>query len=58
MDSNFKSMIPLTYNWAVKTIAKAGDYLDLQANIQYVEKRVFRFKIVIHQQILCSKLIE
>ena len=43
MDSNFKSMIPLTYNWAVKTIAKAGDYLDLQANINYVEKKVFRF---------------
>ena len=46
MDSNLKSMIPLTYNWAVKTIVKAGDYLDLQANIQYVEKKVFRSKIV------------
>ena len=44
MDSKLKSMIPLTYNWALKTIAKAGDYLDLEANMEYVQRKVFGFK--------------
>ena len=47
MDSKLKSMIPLTYNLAVKTIAKPYDYLDLLASLEYVERNLFRFSLFV-----------
>ena len=38
MDTNLKSLIPTTYNMAIKKLVDADSYLELKTNDDYLKK--------------------